>query len=147
MKSKFNVFMAALGLVISMSACAAQNGNKTTALSEQKGPVETFMEGCKTELNTYCKNVTPGEGRLLACIFAHEDKLSARCDYALYDAANQLERAVAALSYAANECDDDLVKFCSDIEPGEGRILNCLKQNEKQLSKRCTQALHDVGLK
>jgi hypothetical protein len=37
----------------------------------QKGPVDTAMEGCKTELNTYCKNVTAGEGRLLACLYAY----------------------------------------------------------------------------
>ena len=55
-------------------------------------------EGCKAELESYCKGVTPGEGRLLACLYAFEDKLSARCDYALYDAAMRLERAVATLS-------------------------------------------------
>ncbi len=147
MKSKASFLIASLGLVVSLSACAAQNGKQTTALSEQKGPIETFLEGCKTELNTYCQHVSPGEGRLLACIYAHEDKLSSRCDYALYDAANQLERAVSALSYAATECHDDLVKFCANVEPGEGRILSCLEANDKQLSKRCNQALHDVGLK
>ncbi len=26
----------------------------------QKGPVETALEGCKDDLETYCKNVTPG---------------------------------------------------------------------------------------
>ena len=34
--------------------------------------------------------------------------------YALYDAAFQLERAVAALTYMANECADDLGQFCGD---------------------------------
>ena len=28
----------------------------------QKGPLETAVEGCKKELDTYCKAVTPGEG-------------------------------------------------------------------------------------
>ncbi len=39
--------------------------------------------------------------------------MSNRCEYALYDAAAQLERAVAALTYVANECNDDLEKYCS----------------------------------
>ncbi len=38
------------------------------------------------DLETYCKNVTPGEQRILACLYAHEDKLSGRCVYALYNA-------------------------------------------------------------
>ncbi len=35
-------------------------------------------KGCEKELVTYCKDVTPGEGRVLACLFAHGDKLSGR---------------------------------------------------------------------
>ncbi len=109
--------------------------------------VETVANGCKTEIEQYCAQVTPGQGRVLACLYAHGDKLSAKCEYALFDAAAQLERAVAALSYVANECDADLDKFCGSVAPGEGRLLQCLEKNEKQVSKRCKDALKDVGLK
>src|SRR5210317_1127878 len=85
--------------------------------------VSTVTEGCKKEIDYYCKMVTPGEGRILACLYAHSEKLSNRCEYALYDAAAQLERAVAAMTYIANECDDDLEKFCYLVQPGEGRLL------------------------
>jgi hypothetical protein len=113
----------------------------------QKGPVETAMEGCKKELDMYCKSVTPGEGRILACLYAFEDKLSGRCVYALYDAANQLERAVMALRYLANECKGDVSSLCADTVPGEGRILKCLEKNEAKVSSRCKQAAKDVGSK
>jgi hypothetical protein len=109
--------------------------------------VESVTNGCKKELETYCKDVTPGEGRVLACLYAYEDKLSGQCEYALYDAAAQLERALTALTYVANECRDDLQKFCSDIRPGQGRLLACIDKNEKQVSGRCKQAMKDVGLK
>jgi hypothetical protein len=109
--------------------------------------VQTVTDGCKVELEKYCKDVTPGEGRVLACLYAFGDKLSPKCEYALYDAAAQLERAVAALSYVANECDADLDKYCSAVAPGEGRLLNCLEKKSKQLTKRCKAALKDVGLK
>ena len=109
--------------------------------------VETVVRGCEKEINTFCKDVTPGEGRVLACLFAHNDKLSGSCEYALYDAAVQLERAVAALTYVANECEDDLDKFCESVEVGEGRLLECLNKHEKKVSDRCIQALKDVGLK
>jgi hypothetical protein len=113
----------------------------------QKGPVETAMEGCKKELDTYCKTVTPGEGRILACLYAYEDKLSGRCVYALYDAANQLERTVMALRYLASECKSDISSLCADTQPGEGRILKCLEKNDARVSVRCKQAAKDVGLK
>jgi hypothetical protein len=103
-------------------------------------------DGCKVELEKYCKDVTPGEQRVLACLYARNDKLSSQCEYALYEVAAQLERAVAALTYVANECDTDLEKLCSSVEPGEGRLLNCLKKNEKQVSERCKNAVKQVGL-
>jgi hypothetical protein len=104
--------------------------------------IETVAKGCEKELTSYCKDVTPGEGRILACLYAHSDKLTGQCEYALYDAAAQLERFVAALSYVANECDADLERFCADIAVGEGK---CLDENSSKINERCSQALKDVG--
>ena len=112
-----------------------------------QGLVETVVNGCREELEKYCKDVTPGQGRGLACLYAHGDKLSGRCEYALYDAASQLERAVAALSYAVNECSADLKQYCGSVAAGEGRLLQCLEKNDPKVSNRCKQALKDVGLK
>jgi len=113
----------------------------------QQSLVETVANGCKTEIDTYCKDVTPGEGRVLACLYARSDKLSSKCEYALYDAAAQLERAVNALSYVVNECADDLDKFCKNVAAGEGRLLECLKKNDAKVSSRCKEARKQVGMK
>ena len=112
-----------------------------------QGIVQTVADGCAVELEAYCKDVTPGEGRILACLFAYQDKLSGKCEYALYDAAVQLERAVAALGYVVNECADDLDKHCSAVEAGDGRLLECIEKNDKKVSARCKDALKEVGLK
>ena len=118
-----------------------------TAVSAEKGVVQTVADGCKAELETYCKDVTPGEGRVLACLYAHEDKISAKCEYALFDAAAQLERVIGAMTFVANECEDDLLAHCASIEPGQGRVLDCLKKNKDKLSQRCQDGLETVGLK
>ena len=133
-----------IGLLLGFCLAVFFVGNVFAA---EKGPVETVLDGCKKELETYCKDVTPGEGRLLACLYAYGDKLSVRCEYSLYDAAAQLERAVAALTYVANECRDDLKAYCSSVKPGEGRLLNCINKHEEKISGRCKQALKDVRIK
>jgi hypothetical protein len=84
---------------------------------------------------------------VLACLYAYEDKLSARCDYALFDAAAQLERAVAAMTYVVNECSSDLNKYCKNVEEGQGRLLQCIQKNDDKVSKRCKQARKDVNMK
>lgn len=127
-----------------MRVCAIVLGAQGAMAAETL--VDVVAEGCKVEVESYCKAVTPGEGRVLACLYAHEEKLSGRCEYALYDAAAQLEHAIGALSYVANECRADMQQHCASIQPGEGRLAMCLKKNEQQVSARCQQAIKDVGL-
>ena len=133
-KTIFLMVVAAVFMLVS-NATAAQD------------LVETVANGCEKELTSYCSQVTPGEGRILACLYAHNDKLSGKCEYALYDAAAQLERAVAALSYVVNECADDLDQFCTGVAAGEGRLMDCLEKNDPKVSSRCKDAMKQVGLK
>lgn len=109
--------------------------------------IDTVANGCQTEITTYCKTVTPGEGRMLACLYAHEDKLSGQCEYALYDASARLERAVTALNFAAQECEADITTLCKSVAAGEGRLLECIEKNDAKVSKRCKEALKSTGLK
>lgn len=107
-------------------------------------PVEDVLEGCASEIDAYCSLVTPGEGRLVACFYAHEDKLSTQCLNALYDGAVALQQAVNALVYLATSCEQDIDKFCGAVEPGEGRILNCITSQRDSLSETCASALQDL---
>ncbi len=105
------------------------------------------MKACKTEIDSYCKNVTLGEGRLLACFYAHEDKLSGECGYTLYKAASALEQLAAAFAYVAQSCETDIKTLCSNVKPGEGRIVGCLEKNASAISAQCTKALNEVKAK
>lgn len=109
-----------------------------------QGIVETVETGCATEISTFCSQVSPGEGRLLACFYAHEDKLSGQCQYALYSASAKLDQAVSALNYVATECNDDLMKHCADVQLGEGRVIECLRSNEASVSAGCMTAVNEV---
>ncbi len=140
-KKMMLVVLAALSLAL--PAWAAND----PVTEKMQGALDTFTEGCQTELTTFCKDVTPGEGRILACLYAFEDKLSPRCEYALYDSMGQLSRTLSNMSYAVKECSDDLKAYCANIKPGEGHLLDCLNKNEDKVSSRCNTALKDVGWK
>ena len=127
-----------ISVVLSMTLLIAASSMANESL------LESVVEGCMTELETYCKDVTPGQKRVLACLYSRNDKLSAKCEYALYDAAIQLERAVAALSYVVNECADDVGELCANVPAGEGRLLECLAENESKVSTRCKDAFNQV---
>jgi hypothetical protein len=131
------------GLFLITSAAAAEDPLQKGA----QGAVDTFIKGCQQELTTYCKDVTPGEGRILACLYAFQDKLSPSCEYALYDTAAQLERTINTLAYVAGECRDDLQANCTGVKPGEGRLLDCLDKNQAKVSARCKEAVKAAGYK
>jgi len=118
-----------------------------TAGAADEDILANVRKACQKELSSFCKGVPEGEGRVLACFYAFQDKVSDKCIYALYDASAQLERAVTAVKYAASQCKDDLQKYCTDVKLGQGRGLSCLKKNEKSVSQNCNDALKQTGLK
>jgi Cysteine rich repeat len=135
-------------LIAAMGGLGASPSPAQDATAAMQGPLATQVrEGCNSELTKYCAEVTPGEGRLLACLYAHGDKLSGQCEFALYDAAARLERAINAVTYVASECRSDLEKHCANVEMGEGRVAQCLKDHTSELSPGCAQALANVGMK
>jgi hypothetical protein len=112
----------------------------------QESIIDNVKKACETEINSYCSQVTPGEGRMLACFYAFEDKLSGRCQYALYQAAADLEDFAAAINHLATQCQDDLLKYCAQVELGEGRVGTCLLDHKAEVTAACQQAITDVGL-
>jgi hypothetical protein len=103
--------------------------------------LEYVVESCATELESYCSTVTPGEGRILHCMAAHEDKLSGQCEYALYQAASLIEQFAAAMSYLIESCADDVDNHCSAVAAGEGRLLMCLDEHAEEISATCKTAM------
>ena len=110
----------------------------------QETLIDYLIEACEADLEQYCSQVTPGEGRLLHCMAAHEDKISGRCEYAFYQAATLLEQLSAAVTYVATECKTDIETHCSDIAVGEGRIMACLAEHESEIAASCKKAIADT---
>jgi hypothetical protein len=134
MKRKMMVVVVA-GLLLSVTGAWAQ-----------ESIIDDVVAGCDTEIATYCSQVTPGEGRMLACFYAHGDKLSAQCEYALYLGAAKLEVFADAVTLVAVACQDDLLTFCAEVELGEGRVASCLLEHKAEVKDVCRQAMDDTGL-
>ena len=108
-------------------------------------PVMDALKGCSKEIKEYCSSVTPGDGRLVLCAKAHEAKLSSECLSAVSRAGSWVNVLVRTLTYVASQCEADALKFCPNVQLGEQRVLNCLRENKANLNKYCGLALQDVG--
>lgn len=106
--------------------------------------VDQLVTACESDIQNYCSQVTPGNGRMLHCMAAHEDKISGQCEYAFYQAANLLEQLSVAINYLAQECGTEIETLCSDVEMGDGRILACLEKHDEEVGEGCKKAVADT---
>jgi outer membrane protein OmpA-like peptidoglycan-associated protein len=106
--------------------------------------VEVFMEGCRADIETYCNQVTPGEQRLLSCVYAYEDKVSAECKGDSRDALLLVKAEIAQANFIGQLCGSDVLTHCGDVEPGNGRIEACLAAKRADLSQTCRLALANL---
>ncbi|MFO1150713.1 MAG: cysteine rich repeat-containing protein [Alsobacter sp.] len=132
---------AALTLVALLGAApaAAQSANRFQARVE--AAVSKIRDACAADVQKFCSTVTPGEGRILLCMEAHEDKISTKCDFALFEASRNLERALDKVEMAADACWPDIQKSCADAVPGGGNILQCLASKKETLGKACQRVV------
>ena len=133
--------------ILSMAAAAALLVAGPAA-AEESAAEESLMDyvqsACQADLDKYCSQVTPGEGRLLYCVAAHEDKLSGQCSYALYEAAALLAELAESVENVATACEPDIESLCGAVEAGEGRILSCLEANKAKASQACKDAVAEL---
>ena len=106
--------------------------------------LDYVVESCQADLDKYCNQVTPGEGRMLYCVAAHQDKISDQCEGALVDAAMILADVTDRVVTTAEACGPELEKFCGNVELGGGRVLACLNEHDDELSDTCEAAVDDL---
>jgi len=102
------------------------------------GASQQLQGACGEELRNFCGTVTPGEGRLLLCMQAHEDKLSRRCELALLEVSRSVGRAVHRVERFAEACWNDIKTHCG---MAGGSIAQCMIDNRASLSQPCQAIL------
>jgi hypothetical protein len=134
-----------LPMCISISSAAYAQKDMMSLLGERLAAGFKKLEtACGEDVKKFCSTVTPGEGRLLFCMQAHEDKISEGCTSALDDATLQAEMVADNMREAVNACRGDIDKLCAQTQPGQGRIAACLAANKTSASKSCVDAVQKL---
>jgi hypothetical protein len=124
------------GFVMAASGpAAAQSGTRIKERLE--AAVSKVQKACSDDVKRFCIDVKPGEGRLLLCMQAHEDKIGPTCDRALFEASRNLDQVVHQVELAADACWSDIEKHCSTAASDNGNVLQCLSKNKAQVSQAC----------
>ena len=131
-----------LPMCISISSAAYAQTDMMRLLGERLAAGFKKLEtACGEEVKKFCSTVTPGEGRLIYCMQAHEDKISDGCASTLDEVAYQAEATADNLREAVIACRGDIEKVCATTQPGQGRLAACLATNKTSVSKGCADAV------
>jgi hypothetical protein len=86
--------------------------------------------GCKADVERLCPGTQPGHGHVMSCLRGKEDQVSAECKAHIEEMHQKFQAAKAA-------CQPDVQQFCQDVQPGGGRVMQCLRAHEAELSDAC----------
>lgn len=96
---------------------------------------ETTSRPCVDDATRLCKGVQQGDGRIARCLKEHSSELSPGCKKNIGTEKEKVQELAQA-------CKADSEKLCKGIQPGGGRILQCLKQHEGELSPACKEKMN-----
>lgn len=131
-------------LLLPLSATWAQQDLAKSLLAKLTAKIAKLETACAKDISKYCKTVTPGEGRMIYCMQAHEDKITAQCDYELGEAASSVQVSLDGLKDAILACKAEITGVCGNTVPGQGRVAACLVANKSTASKDCVDAIQKV---
>jgi hypothetical protein len=89
------------------------------------------------ELERLCPDTARGLNRR-TCFQEKESNLSGECQSQLQAMAVRIKEGVLSFKTA---CETDIKRFCANVQPGGGRILQCLEDRYQEVSDPCYQTL------
>jgi Golgi apparatus protein 1 len=131
-------------VILSAGSASAQTNLGKTIVDKLAAKITKLENACAGDIKKYCRTVTPGEGRMIYCMHAHEDKISPRCAYELGETAGSVQATSDLLKDGVIACKAEISGVCGKIQPGQGRIAACLIANKSTASKDCADAIQKV---
>jgi hypothetical protein len=147
----FRITTAAITLILMLSFSTfslAEKTGKPLAEKLQEGDIviTTSVQGCDEDIKQHCDGLGDNTDKVFMCLAAYEEHLSSECKQGILEAALSIKMGAAALDYSISACEADADEHCLDVQPGEGRIVSCIKANESNVSKECVTVLKETGL-
>jgi hypothetical protein len=107
--------------------------------------VDQLATACRADFAKYCKNVELGNGRLRACLDAHQNVVSPRCQQTRAMVYASIARRAAAQRDIGTICDADIERLCGTSH-ADAHLVECLVSvSPAAMSPACSQAFTDTG--
>ena len=99
--------------------------------------VKGVLEACEGDIIKFCEGVTPGNGHIIACMYAYEDQITDECSVAIMDFGDAIDNLFFRARQTLAICAPDIMTHCDGVQIGGGRILSCLTEVSSELDDEC----------
>jgi Cysteine rich repeat len=91
-----------------------------------------FAQGrvCADDVAKFCQDVKGHRAKVMQCLSEHRTELSPQCQA-------RVQAMEAKIREVSDACQDDVQQFCQRVNPGQGRLVQCLRKHESELSSAC----------
>jgi Cysteine rich repeat len=142
------------------AATAARAPAASPAKAAPAGPtpqqIEAIKSNCRRDYRRHCRGIPPGGPEALACLQRNSAELRPACQASVAAIGQPAPASTAAppplqqaplldVAIMVRSCRRDLVRICSEVQPGGGRELACLVAHRDELRLRCRLALRRIG--
>lgn len=109
----------------------------------------SLMSACRLDIGTLCEGVREGRGRISACLYAHDRRLSQPCAAEVSSIANSRTfnrflpanlddlQASGRAASLTDVCSQDIRARCEGVGSDTRRILACLYARADEISPPC----------
>ena len=128
-----------LNQVTNYSSSSLSATNITKPVDGSEGASDQSIPACQSDSQKYCVR-SSNNSQAFECLLDHQKDVTNEC----YDA---LKKKITSSQNnqgsgpVGQSCKQDTQQFCKGIQPGEGRIINCLLDHQKDISDACYSAL------
>lgn len=92
---------------------------------------------CKADREKFCADAKGDRKKMFQCMQDNADKLSSECKA-------QRDKAREKLKDLAMACGQDVEVLCPDVDPGDLRLMRCLRENRDKLSESCKEKVKEI---
>lgn len=136
------VFLAVSSAAALLAGGVGAAGAQTLSYADA---VDQLAAACGSDFAKYCKNVQLGNGRLRACLDAHQNVVSPRCQQTRALVYASIARRAAAQRDIGRICDPDIERLCGTSH-ADAHLVECLVSvSPAAMSPACSQAFTDTG--
>jgi len=96
-------------------------------------------EACRPDVQQYCSSAAGGGAEQIKdCLIEHQKDISDACyDFLKSNLSQKQSGPPQGTSPGGGACKADVPQFCKGVQPGGGRIKDCLIDHQKEISDAC----------